>query len=436
MMGAFLFLLSGCLDERIHWSPDGRRALLIAQDGLHLTSADGRLSAPLLSGVKRAAWLGDSSRAILAVERSTRDWAHCGELIGKSKLADAEKSALEGLTRLEKGELWKDVSHALHGHGHAPLLYLAANKLDVLRGRLNADELKQLQETEFSYSEILVVEVGADSIKVQRVLARTEQPVQNLRPSPDGMAWLTALSQTGQPITISEKTSAFPDWTSDSRRIVFCALPDTATPSTDSAAMAVIASLRVRSEEGSIDVEKERDELAGVLFDSATKVRCLKDGRILFSSADITLPASKAEIKEANQTLCLLDLARHPKVMRPIIQSEKPKLPSLLAYFEPNPEGTRVLFCGADTEVSVLSLATGEVEVVQKASDKGHSAMGAWRNNGEFTYYRKHPAYETLREGDKEPTRRFELVQHGGTEERVLSTDWSDDFMSKLAPGK
>ncbi len=58
-----LLFLSGCRNtERLSWSPDGSKGAVGASDGLRITDADGKLSAPLLDRVELSGWLPDSHR--------------------------------------------------------------------------------------------------------------------------------------------------------------------------------------------------------------------------------------------------------------------------------------------------------------------------------------------------------------------------------------
>ena len=86
-------------------------------------------------------------------------------------------------------------------------------------------------------------------------------------------------------------------------------------------------------------------------------------------------------------------------------------------------------------EVSVLTLATGDVEQLQKAGD--YNLMGApvWRNAGEITFARRNPAAD-----GKPPARKAEIVLrkvvlNKGDQEKVLSQGWPDAMLESVFSG-
>jgi hypothetical protein len=94
-----------------------------------------------------------------------------------------------------------------------------------------------------------------------------------------------------------------------------------------------------------------------------------------------------------------------------------------------------VLVGGYEGEVSVLTIATGEVGKWQKAGEYNLLAAPVWRNNDEITYARRNPAVE-----GKQPARKAEIVRQKispakGKHETVLSRDWSADTLESIFSG-
>ena len=65
-----LLLLGGCLEKHLVWSPDGKRAAVVAKDGLHFCDPDGKLTSLLLPGVYEIAWTSDSQQLVVARARN------------------------------------------------------------------------------------------------------------------------------------------------------------------------------------------------------------------------------------------------------------------------------------------------------------------------------------------------------------------------------
>jgi WD40 repeat protein len=114
---------------------------------------------------------------------------------------------------------------------------------------------------------------------------------------------------------------------------------------------------------------------------------------------------------------------------------EEENLPKNLTFFEVSPDEKQVLVGGYDGEVSVLTLATGDVQEWQKAGD--YNLMGApvWRNAEEITYARRNPTAD-----GKMPVRKAEIVLRKaipgkGDQEKVLSRDWSSEMLESIYSG-
>ena len=121
--------------------------------------------------------------------------------------------------------------------------------------------------------------------------------------------------------------------------------------------------------------------------------------------------------------------------MRMVPRGKEENLPKNLTFFEVSPDEKQVLVGGYDGEVSMLTLATGDVGTWQKAGE--YNLMGApvWRNAEEITYARRNPPVD-----GKEPSRKAEIVLRSvvpgkGDQEKVLSRDWSNDMLESVFSG-
>src|SRR4051812_42284664 len=70
-----LFLVAGCIPERVVWSPDGSQALVLGEDGLHTCTPEGKPSPVLLQKeVTRVAWLPDGKHFVAASHAEFATW--------------------------------------------------------------------------------------------------------------------------------------------------------------------------------------------------------------------------------------------------------------------------------------------------------------------------------------------------------------------------
>src|SRR3954466_702369 len=77
-------VLNGCIPERVVWSPDGTRALVLGDDGLHISDADGKLAPVILKDVPRTAWLPDGKGFLVVTKATYKTWTEFAKASGAS----------------------------------------------------------------------------------------------------------------------------------------------------------------------------------------------------------------------------------------------------------------------------------------------------------------------------------------------------------------
>jgi hypothetical protein len=119
---------------------------------------------------------------------------------------------------------------------------------------------------------------------------------------------------------------------------------------------------------------------------ASPRLAVLPDGRLLFASVPITLPARTASIHPGAQ-FCLLDPAQ-PDTKPLAVEIEEGSLPDDLSVFALSPDGQLVAVVEGGTDaVAVLEWATGKVKVISPAHDGWKSRMiPAWRNSRELSF--------------------------------------------------
>jgi len=434
-------LLSGCLQKRIVWSPDGRHAAVIGEDGLYLADAAGHLTPLLVPGVHAAAWLDDSTRLVLARTRKLDDWTAAAKLLSPERAAALADGAEAAWRQVQGGAAWSGVMKAASDRANFFKTYLGEKHGTELRAQLTNEEWADVKGNIWEADELVAARVEGESIVVGTPLHEGLGGIWDIRPSHDGRAvaftvtrapesgdnelLVTLLDASMAPVRVAVGVAVAPDWTADGRALVDV---EAALNYGDDAVLRLgaVAQRQVFDAAGHLAVVKEPQYLAGVVFNDFARVRCLRDGRILFNSAEFTLPLATAEYGHQRDQLFALDPARQSTLVRLIPQKSLGDLPGDLGDFEVSPDEKRVLFGGNKGDVCVLNVATGEVLVVQRAGNADMHTAPVWRSADDFTYEKR---VEPV--NGKTPARPAEIVLHGANE-TMLSAAWSDDLLKGL----
>jgi hypothetical protein len=445
-----LLLLSGCLEKHLVWSPDGNRAAVIAKDGLHLCDPEGKLTPLLLPDVYQVAWLGDSQRLVVARERKVGDWTSIAQAFGPERAGKVAAEAESLWKQLETGGQWGILTKEMDKKKDQAVLkiFLREHYGDALRAKMSAGEWDELKSQQAEISELVMARIVGEQIQPGTLLHEGLEKINDLRMSPGDRAvafttdmaldndkecrLLLALIDATGAVTIAEHTGTYPDWTADGRSLAFVQASGGAK---DDLRLGTLVRREVLDENSQIKIAEKPEELAGLLFGNSSRVRCLQDGRILFNSAEFNLPVAAKDANVERDKLFAWDPARQATLVRMVPRGKEENLPKNLTFFEVSPDEKQVLVGGYDGEVSMLTLATGDVGTWQKAGE--YNLMGApvWRNAEEITYARRNPPVD-----GKEPSRKAEIVLRSvvpgkGDQEKVLSRDWSNDMLESVFSG-
>jgi hypothetical protein len=442
-----LALLSGCLEEHLVWSPDGKRAAVIEKDGLHLCDPAGKLTPLLVPGANHAAWLSDSQRLAVACTRNVGDWATISQVLGRDRAAAVAAEAKGIWDKLAAGGRWGALTSGFGENNHQSLvkLLLRERHADALRGKLSAADWEGLKAEHVELANLLIARIDGDRVIPGPVLHEGLEKISDIRVSPGdrAIAFTTDLAQDNDDesrlfvarvdapgvTTVAERTAAYPAWTSDARSLVYV---QAAEGGKKDVRLATLVRREVFDARGMIALQEKPDDMAGMIFSNLIRVRCLKDGRILFNAVEFNLPMSTKDIDAEREKLFVVDSARQSTLVRLIPRGEEENMPKNLTFFEPSPDEQRVLVGGFDGEVSILTIATGEVQKLQKAGEYNLMAAPAWRNNEEISYARRNPT-----ENGKPPARKAEIILEKpspakGDHEIVLSQEWSVDTLESV----
>jgi len=443
-----LALLGGCLEKHLVWSPDGRRAAVIAKDGLHFCDPEGKLSPLLLPDVDQVAWFSDSQRMVVARMRDVGDWASIARILGSERAAAVGAEA-EGIwSKLKDGGQWGALTMAPGKEKRQMLvkIFLRDRNGDALRAKLSPGDWDKLKLEHVECSDLSIARIEGDQVRPGLLLHEGLEKIEDIRISPGGRAiafttdltqddgnecrLLLTLSDAVGTATVAEHTAAYPDWMPGGRSLAYAQAAGGGTQ--DDLRLATLVRSEVLGDGGQIKVQEKPDELAGMVFSNLTRVRCLQDGRIVFNAVEFSLPMTNKDVDAERERLFALDPGRQATLVRLIPRGEEENMPKNLAFFEVSPDEKQILVGGFDGDVSVLTLVTGDVGVWQKAGDYNLLAAPVWRAPGEITYARRNPG-----ENGKPPARKAEIVlrklaPEKGEEGKVLSKDWSDEMLASV----
>jgi hypothetical protein len=446
-----LAVLGGCLEEHLVWSPDGQRAAVIAKDGLHFCDPEGKLTPLLLPDVDQVAWFSDSQRLAVARTRNVSDWTSIARVLGRERAAAVTAEA-EGIWRkLEAGGPWGVLTMAIGDNKRQTVakIFLRDHHQEALRPKLSPGDWDNLKSEHVDLADLLIVRIEGDKVLAGPVLHEGLEKIENIRVSPGdrAIAFTTDLTPdndkegrlflaeagTARVTTVAERTAMYPDWTPDARSLVYMQAAEGGEKG--DLRLATLVRREVLDEGGQIKLQEKPDELAGMVFSNTARVRCLRDGRIFFNAVEFSLPVATKDVDAEREKLFVLDPARQSTLVRVIPRVEEENMPKNLTFFEVSPDEQRLLVGGFEGEVSVLTIATGDVGKLQKAGDYGLMAAPVWRNNDEITYARRNPAVE-----GKQPPRQAEIVLQKfsptkGDHETVLSKDWSVETLESVFSG-
>jgi len=409
-----LLFLAGCWPERLVWAPNGEYAAVIGGDGsIYICDEEGNLTGPaqvdgdVTDEMNAVAWFPDSQACLTTVETELRTWAELEELLPEEQKNEivslAEAFRAEIMTSYE-GDLgrMKTVSGMENDKILSLKIYLRDHPDEELIKKLG-DRWKEFEEASRSGSGIQVFRVENGQFKAGSVIVKSLGAIVALRISPNGKAVAcTQLEDDDVPAIYVAPTDGSdgmrlvapianmsPDWTPDGQDLIYQSA-GIGSESTENVALGSLVRRQLCAPNGTLlpDFPK-RQELAGLILNPYSTVRCLADGRILFSSVEIQLPSTDQDMPEGT-TLFSTDPARRATVARALPRKTEQLLPGMVGMpdiFDVSPDGSKVAIVDGDNgRVAVAILATGEVIQVQPDEDTELRAVPKWRTADELCF--------------------------------------------------
>jgi hypothetical protein len=192
-----------------------------------------------------------------------------------------------------------------------------------------------------------------------------------------------------------------------------------------------LATVIVAEADGSLCKDAlEAKSRVGLLFSSQLDVHWLADGRILFTSAEMTLPATTPDMPQ-QWMLFAFDPKMPAGVIRVLGRDLSEPLDPSWPMALPSPDGKRVLLPGPHGAWTLYEIETGQTTVVVAGgedNDRQYS-LPAWRSNSEVCLVVPSPVAET-----KEIRGKVILWRDG--QARSLSDKWPEEVLNGWSPDK
>ncbi len=432
-------LFAGCAFQRVFWSPDGKQAVVLAEKGLYLCDSEGRLSGLLVPEVRIAAWFPDSAQVALVVVERFKTWSDLKKAIPQpSRIENLANTFLKGLDRsipwAAAADAFKKAQKVHDREWSAIVLFLRDERAEDAK-KAAGPSWSELANAAADADAIRVGKLAENKIELGPAIVRDLCPLTDLRVSPSGTGvvftveraqkqgtelWLADSTGKKPAVEVQSEIAGFPDWEKSSGALVFIRAVGTTT-SDDQLRLGVVTRQQLlKKETGEIAPKNELEEMAGVIFDPGAKVRCLADGRILFSAAEIKLPGTSLDMPKGHG-LFALDLARQATVISLIPPGVRPELPENLNFFEVSPDEKQISVAGDKGVVAVFTIASGQAETIQPPIMKDLAGIPNWRAPNELCFFRQ-----------PTETNRVEIAlwKSGGT--RILSKDWPEEVRKGL----
>jgi len=449
---AALIVLGGCFPEkRVSWSPDGRWATVKGADGLYLCDESGKLSQRLVENVASVAWLPDSKHLVLSRSETVPSWAQATAVLTAERRQELEARAPKLREELlaYTGDWDKFKPKAIEGLTGGETLALFACVREKFSAGLPEklgekwDDLKKLEPAVYAL-QLATVTPGA-ALELGPTLAKSLDSFDDLRVAPGGKAvayrgaapaddpakplFVLSLDGKGAPLHVADRAAMFPDWSSDGRYLVYAATRAVMEDGRKDLRLGIVARRLVADANGTLlETLPDAEELAGIVFQNEVRVRCLRDGRVLFATLEVHLPCTSLDMPQ-RAGLFAVDPGHEPNVTRLTPRQAESELPDAIFLFEVSPDEQHVTVPGGNGRLAILTLATGDVwEVVGEKEVDHLRTEPTWRSSDELCF-----AFVPGTEGAKERAAitlaKLDWAQHKA-ERKIISADWPDNIVT------
>jgi hypothetical protein len=439
--------------DRVVWSPDGNRAAIVGDDGLHLCDVAGKLSPVLVPGVKCAAWMPNSQQLVVYSQRVLKTWKEASQAFPDDAAAASKNLEAVRKELLATSKDWSTFMDETAKELKLTREQLALSVMYVRDSSTKTIPLKLDKDGQKAFAEQWILEDLVQVYDVSKTNAVTAgatlyhgdnagNGIKNLRVSPNGkgvllssdvsipndhrdpLLLLLVPTDGTQRVCHLGRAGEYADWSPDGEYVVYIR-PAGWSPELKEALLGALSRQDVTDANGQfLDQEHlpAREDLAGLLFDPLARVRVAKDGRIFFSAAPVSAPAAVKDF-DLQPTVFSFEPGKQSTLTRVVPYSAMQTMGDAAQYFELSPDARYLSIPFGDGRVSVLDIASGEAQVVQP--DGKHegdnpsqlASVPVWRTATELTFVRPTAAWTS-----------HEVVRYSIPDKtaKVISGDWPE----------
>lgn len=404
---ACILFVIGCYNKRIVWSPDGKWGAICPNSGLYFTDPEGNVTKKMHDHVYRAAWFPDSRHLAIEEYADITDWESLKTIVPleqQKKFIQYAQSLLLARNQMEweaKIKTLLDLNLLSEDELTAVKLYIRDKQAGPFPDSVIASWQPNLT---FHYHFLRIGLWDGKQFTIKKTLWNSSERIWDMQISSKGRVvtfttaypdldddeelnvsslWAADL-QTGRSVLLDQNVALYPGWSADGQSLFYVR-----SIGEGKAGNAIGTLLQIQpcdSAGALLEQIPQPKGLAGLVAGEYTKVRCLSDGRIIFSSIELTLPIIGKDIPEYKQ-LFVLDPTRQATITRLIPHSTLDQTRSFnLDFFEVSPDETMISLLDDDGRVAVLTVATGDFILLQGEKLGPEIVVPVWRTPNELCY--------------------------------------------------
>ena len=438
---ACLFVLA-CHPKTITWSQDGQWAAFCNNTGLFFTDGQGKISENMYEHVYRAEWFPGGKQ--LAIEQfvTLKTWKQVESTVSQEHQAKYVQYA-ESLLAVKNIQDWKEKTKTITDLNLLDKGELGAVKLYIRDVASNGFPKKVIQswgsQIEYVYHFLRIGTWDGKNFSTGQPLWGSPERIWDMRISAKGRVvaftsafpgdfdegavsslWVVDI-ETQKLELLDRNTALYPDWDASGTTLFYVR---SMGKERSNSPLGTLLKRRICDKDGGLLEDfPELESLAGLVAGEFTKVRCLSDGRIVFSSMEVTLPVIGKDVPEQKQ-LFVLDPQRQATIGRLIPRSIQNQTHGYnFDFFEISPDQTLISIPDDDGRVAALRIATGDFTILQGQGTGAIKTVPVWRYPNELCYIDE---IKTGLTGEKSKQIVLRKIASDGTwsQPRVISKSW------------
>jgi hypothetical protein len=243
-----------------------------------------------------------------------------------------------------------------------------------------------------------------------------------------GRLFVVRAEENAKAWLVADDVAIWTDWSADGRYLAYIQSSPGSQPFHD-VVLGTLSRCRVCTDDGKLlePLTPTAETLAGLFYSGLFRVRCLRDGRIVFSTLEVHLPCTAADMPR-HMSLFAVDPKKQPTVTRILSRTAENELGDWEVYvFEFSPDETRICLGDEEGRAAIYDLATGEVRILQPEGFRDSRFIcPTWRSNDELCF--------AVPPGSKwGSSNRAEIVLWSSPDTvRCISKDWPDSVIKDV----